>query len=153
MSLKLMSTVIPISTSSSFSSSSVAKPEDSNKLLNQLLESVQQCQKRFGGKTELATEFDSCVVALCLALESVLLHGLRQKPVLEGQTSALRQVSDIVSNTLHLNNDNLSFWPFVSKHLTKHEKERYSILKQIWTDTGRGKAWIRSALNEKTLER
>ncbi|GJQ71649.1 hypothetical protein Trydic_g11346 [Trypoxylus dichotomus] len=153
MSLKLMSTVIPISASSPFSPSSVTKPENSNKLLNQLLECVQQCQKRFGGKTELATEFDSCVIALCLSLESVLLHGLRQKPVPEGQTSALRQVSDIVSNTLHLTNDNISFWPFVSKHLTKHEKERYSILKQIWTDTGRGKAWIRSALNEKTLER
>lgn len=104
-----MSTVIPISSTPSPSSlSSHTKPEDSNKLLNQLLECVQQCQKRFGGKTELATEFDSCVAALCLTLESVLLHGLRQKPLSEGgQTSTLKQVSDIVSNTLHLNNDNL----------------------------------------------
>ncbi|KAI4461196.1 sorting nexin-29-related [Holotrichia oblita] len=148
-----MSTVIPISTTSTSVSSTHSKSEDSGKLLNQLLECVQHCQKRFGGKTELATEFDSCVAALCLSLESVLLHGLRQKPIPEGQTSALRQVSDIVSNTLHLSNDSLSFWPFVSKHLTKHEKERYGILKQIWTDIGRGKAWIRSALNEKTLER
>lgn len=105
-----MSAVIPISTTTTSSSSlksSNSKPENSCKLLSQLLECVQQCQKRFGGKTELATEFDSCVAALCLSLESVLLHGLRQKPLerLEGQTSALKQVSDIVSNTLNLNNE------------------------------------------------
>ena len=46
-----------------------------------------------------------------------------------------------------------AFWPFVSKHLTKHELERYNVLKHIWTDIGRGKAWIRSALNEKSLEK
>lgn len=99
-----MSTIIPISSTSSSSSSSLAKSVDSTKLLGQLLECVQQCQKRFGGKTELATEFDSCVAALCLTLETVLLHGLRQKALVEGQ-SALRQVSDIVSNTLHIGND------------------------------------------------
>ncbi|XP_022917433.2 sorting nexin-29 isoform X1 [Onthophagus taurus] len=146
MSLKLMSTVI---------SSSVApqKTEESGKLIQQLLDCVKKCQTRYGGKKELATEYDSCVAALCLTLESVLLHGLRNKPLVVQQISTLKQVSDIVSNSLHLNNDNISFWPFVSKHLTKHENERYAILKQIWTDTGRGKAWIRSALNEKSLER
>lgn len=47
----------------------------------------------------------------------------------------------------------LAFWPFVKKHLTKHEQERYAVLKHIWTDTGCGRAWIRSALNERSLER
>lgn len=46
-----------------------------------------------------------------------------------------------------------AFWPFIKKHLTHHDKERYDALKHIWTDTGRGKAWIRSTLNERSLER
>lgn len=81
------------------------KQEDSSKLLNQLLECVQDCQKRFGGKTELATEFDSCVAALCLTLEAVFLHGLRAKPQEVQQISTLKQVSEIVSNSLHLGNE------------------------------------------------
>ncbi|XP_019874648.2 sorting nexin-29 [Aethina tumida] len=125
--------------------------QDAGHLLQQLLECVQDCQKRYGGKTELATEFDSCVAGLCLSLEAVLLHGLRNKCV-EPQ-SALKQVSEIVVNTLHIGNEAVSFWPFVKRHLTQHEQERYNVLKQIWTDTGRGKAWIRSALNERSLER
>ncbi|RZC38128.1 sorting nexin-29, partial [Asbolus verrucosus] len=142
-SLRLMSAVI------STSLPSQVKPESSDKLLKQLLECVQECQKRYGGKTELATEFDSCVVALCLTLEAVLLHGIRTKPQDNPQTSALKQVSDIVTNSFHIG----AFWPFVKKHLTKHEQERYAVLKHIWTDTGRGRAWIRSSLNERSLER
>lgn len=46
-----------------------------------------------------------------------------------------------------------AFWPFIKKHLTKHEQERYSLLKYIWTNTGCGRAWIRSTLNEHSLER
>ncbi|XP_008198522.1 sorting nexin-29 isoform X2 [Tribolium castaneum] len=121
------------------------KSETADKLLRQLLECVQECQKRYGGKTELATEFDSCVVALCLTLEAVLLHGIRVNP----QGSALKQVA----SSLHLGGENPSFWPFVRTHLTKHEQERYAVLKHIWTDTGRGRAWIRAALNERSLER
>ncbi|XP_074026375.1 sorting nexin-29 [Leptinotarsa decemlineata] len=130
------------------------KPNEADKLLKQLLECVQECQKRFGGKTELATEFDSCVAAICVCLESVFLHGLRSKPLsTSDQNSSLRQVSDILVHTLNIGNEGSSFWPFVKKHLTKHEQERYIVLKQIWTDTGRGRAWIRSSLNERSLER
>lgn len=99
-SLKLMSAVIPTTFTQN-------RREDSSKLLNQLLECVQDCQKRFGGKKELATEFDSCVAALCLTLEAVFLHGLRIKPHDIQQLSALQQVSEIVSNSLHLGNDTL----------------------------------------------
>lgn len=94
-----MSAVIPVNLPSQ------NRQEDSTKLLNQLLECVQDCQKRFGGKTELATEFDNCVAALCLTLEAVFLHGLRNKPQESQQYSALKQVSDIVTSSLHLGND------------------------------------------------
>lgn len=78
--------------------------EDSETLLNQLLECVQNCQRRFGGKTELATEFEACISALCLTLESVFSHGLRPKPLQSHQLSKLN-VSDIVTSGLHLGND------------------------------------------------
>ncbi|XP_018563176.1 sorting nexin-29 [Anoplophora glabripennis] len=149
MSLRLMSAVIATSVSNS------NKVDDSERLLKQLLECVQECQKRYGGKTELATEFDSCVAGLCFSLETVFLHGLRNKPYanVDHSSSTLKQVSDIVAQSLSIGNENLSFWPFVKKHLTKHEQERYAVLKHIWTDTGCGRAWIRSALNERSLER
>ncbi|KAL3268225.1 hypothetical protein HHI36_007349 [Cryptolaemus montrouzieri] len=147
MSLKLMS-VIPTSLGTHN-----LKSEDSDILLKQLLECVQNCQKRFGGKTELATEFDSCVIALCLTLERVLSHGLRSKRFESQQTSTLKQVSEIVASSLNIGNDNLSFWPFIKCHLIKHEQERYSVLKNVYTDIGKARAWIRAALNERSLER
>lgn len=95
-----MSVIVPVS------SSPQSNGED-DKLLVRLLKCVQQCQKRYGGKKELATEFDSCVADLCVTLESAFLHGLRNKTQeAVAQQSTLQQVSDIISNSLHLSNDN-----------------------------------------------
>ena len=44
-------------------------------------------------------------------------------------------------------------WHYVREQLTRHEYERYLVLKQVWTDVGRGRAWLRSSLNEHSLER
>lgn len=84
--------------------------ENSEKYIKQLLECVQKCQKRYGGKTELATEFDSCVASLCYTFELVFLHGLRTKPLTLPQqqqhTTTLKQVTEIVANSLSITNDN-----------------------------------------------
>ncbi|XP_030750576.1 sorting nexin-29 isoform X2 [Sitophilus oryzae] len=135
------------------SGSSQSRQENLDKLLKQLLECIQQSQKRYGGKNELATEFDSCVAGLCLCLEAVFLHGVRAKPQISQVNSTLKQVSDIVVQSLHIGQDSTSFWPFIQRHLTNHEKERYVLLKHIWTDIGKCRAWIRATLNEKSLER
>lgn len=63
----------------------------------------------------------------------------------------LRQVTELVLG--NNGQDPLVFWHFVRDFLTKHERDRYEQLKQIYTDMGRGRAWLRSALNEKSLER
>ena len=46
-----------------------------------------------------------------------------------------------------------AFWYYVKEFLTKHEVERFLNLKNINTDSGRGRAWLRAALNEHSLER
>ncbi|XP_054267028.1 sorting nexin-29 isoform X2 [Macrosteles quadrilineatus] len=120
-------------------------------LQTELLHSVKLCQTRFGGRTELATELDPHVVDVCNKLEAVLSHGLRTKALPKKNHSAIKQVTELV-----LGNNGQEppvFWHFVRDFLTKHERDRYEQLKQIYTDTGRGRAWLRSALNEKSLER
>jgi len=45
------------------------------------------------------------------------------------------------------------FWHVVRDTLSRHELERFTLLKHVVNDSGRGRAWLRSALNEKSLER
>lgn len=47
----------------------------------------------------------------------------------------------------------VTFWHFVKCFLNKHELERYHVLKHVHTDVGKGRAWLRSSLNEHSLER
>lgn len=47
----------------------------------------------------------------------------------------------------------MAFWPCIKEQLTWHEQERFSILKKVQTDYGRGRAWLRAVLNERSLER
>lgn len=46
-----------------------------------------------------------------------------------------------------------SLWEGIKESLTPHERDRYLHLKHVWTDRGRSRAWLRSALNERSLER
>ena len=46
-----------------------------------------------------------------------------------------------------------AFWQYVKEHLSKHEIQRYTNLKNINTDAGRGRAWLRAAINEHSLEK
>lgn len=47
------------------------------RLQRNLLDSVKQCQKRFGNRSEIATESDQEVAYLCQCFEAVLSHGLK----------------------------------------------------------------------------
>ena len=48
-------------------------------LLNSLSDAIKECQLRFGGKRELATDIDGRVIFLCQKLEAVFMHGLKKK--------------------------------------------------------------------------
>ena len=45
------------------------------------------------------------------------------------------------------------FWFYVKEVLSRHELQRFYALRHIASDAGRGRAWLRCALNEHSLER
>ncbi|XP_069192024.1 sorting nexin-29 [Procambarus clarkii] len=128
-------------------------------LLSSLLSAVQGCQVRFGGRAELATETDERVASLCTRLEFALSHGLKLHSPSRGIT-AIKQVKEMVTSGLNLHlslpgsdTEVPVLWWYVRELLTRHEYERFLLLKNITTDVGRGRAWLRSLLNEHSLER
>lgn len=113
-------------------------------LMDELLAVVKECQKKYGGKTELATEEDSRIILLCDTWERVLSHGLKST------SSVLKNVTDLVAGG---SMEVPVMCEFTFKHLTNHEKERFSALRHVWTNCGKGKALLRAILNERALER
>uniref|UniRef100_A0A670Y504 Sorting nexin 29 n=1 Tax=Pseudonaja textilis TaxID=8673 RepID=A0A670Y504_PSETE len=118
-------------------------------LLERLLDAVKQCQIRFGGRKEIASDSDSRVTCLCAQFESVLQHGLKRTRGLALTAAAIKQVTGFSSKT----EMESIFWYYVKEVLNKHELQRFYSLRNITTDTGRGRAWLRCALNEHSLER
>ncbi|MEQ2175801.1 Sorting nexin-29 [Goodea atripinnis] len=148
-------------------------------LLERLLDAVKQCQIRFGGRKEIATDSDSRVICLCAQFEAVLQHGLRKSKGLALTAAALKQAAGFSSKTeagtsmLSVQNSyasttwsekddlgvaclgrlELTFWLYVKEHLNRHELQRFYSLRHISSELGRGRAWLRCALNEHSLER
>uniref|UniRef100_A0A669QTQ4 Sorting nexin 29 n=1 Tax=Phasianus colchicus TaxID=9054 RepID=A0A669QTQ4_PHACC len=118
-------------------------------LLERLLDAVKQCQIRFGGRKEIASDSDSRVTCLCAQFEAVLQHGLRRSRGLALTAAAIKQAAGFSSKT----ETEPVFWYYVKEFLNKHELQRFYSLKTITTDIGRGRAWLRCALNEHSLER
>ncbi|CAH0748160.1 unnamed protein product [Diatraea saccharalis] len=119
-------------------------------ILQDLATCVQNCQNRFGGKSELATEDDLRISQLCEKWEKVLSHGIRTNL----STSALQNlVSAGLNFTFNIVNIGNSLWSYTCLHLTKHEKERFKILSNINTPLGYFRAFLRATLNERSLER
>uniref|UniRef100_A0A5F8HEX5 Sorting nexin 29 n=1 Tax=Monodelphis domestica TaxID=13616 RepID=A0A5F8HEX5_MONDO len=118
-------------------------------LLGRLLDAVKQCQIRFGGRKEIASDSDSRVTCLCAQFESVLQHGLKRSRGLALTAAAIKQAAGFSSKT----ETEPVFWYYVKEVLNKHELQRFYSLRNISTDVGRGRAWLRCALNEHSLER
>lgn len=116
---------------------------DKNNFQNHLLIAVKECQKKYGRRVELATELDTLIACVCQCFENIFKHGLKRhvpKP-------ATKKIVDVKFN------EKLTFWHCVSNILSQHERDRYNNLNKVRTNIGKGRAWLRSALNERTLER
>ncbi|XP_037363478.1 sorting nexin-29 isoform X2 [Talpa occidentalis] len=118
-------------------------------LLERLLDAVKQCQIRFGGRKEIASDSDSRVTCLCAQFEAVLQHGLKRSRGLALTAAAIKQAAGFASKT----ETEPVFWFYVKEVLNKHELQRFYSLRHIASDVGRGRAWLRCALNEHSLER
>nr|XP_045017509.1 sorting nexin-29 [Jaculus jaculus] len=118
-------------------------------LLERLLDAVKQCQIRFGGRKEIASDSDSRVTCLCAQFEAVLQHGMKRSRGLALTAAAIKQAAGFASRT----ETEPVFWLYVKEVLNKHELQRFSSLRHITADVGRGRAWLRCALNEHSLER
>uniref|UniRef100_H0W431 Sorting nexin 29 n=1 Tax=Cavia porcellus TaxID=10141 RepID=H0W431_CAVPO len=118
-------------------------------LLERLLDAVKQCQIRFGGRKEIASDSDSRVTCLCAQFEAVLQHGLKRSRGLALTAAAIKQAAGFTSKT----ETEPVFWYYVKEVLNKHELQRFYSLRHIASDVGRGRAWLRCALNEHSLER
>ncbi|XP_016343793.1 sorting nexin-29-like [Sinocyclocheilus anshuiensis] len=118
-------------------------------LLERLLDAVKQCQIRFGGRKEIASDSDSRVICLCAQFEVVLQHGLRKSRGLALTAAAIKHAAGFSSKT----EAELTFWFYVKEHLNRHELQRFYSLQNITSEQGRGRAWLRCALNEHSLER
>ncbi|KAM5151968.1 sorting nexin-29 [Mantella aurantiaca] len=118
-------------------------------LMERLLDAVKQCQIRFGGRKEIASDSDSRVICLCAQFESVLQHGLKRSRGLALTAAAIKHAAGFSSKT----DTDPVFWVSMKEILNKHELQRFHSMKNITTDIGRGRAWLRCALNEHSLER
>ncbi|CAO1386742.1 unnamed protein product [Diamesa serratosioi] len=123
---------------------SFIKDHESEKrdLLSDLINLVRDVSSRHSGKL-IVTEKHTDIEKLLELWEKILTHGIRSH-------SILGNVGDLLGIA---NGHGSQFWSFAEQQLTKHEKERFSQLKNIWTDRGKTKALIRNALNEQCLER
>ncbi|XP_036682087.1 sorting nexin-29 isoform X1 [Balaenoptera musculus] len=140
-------------------------------LLERLLDAVKQCQIRFGGRKEIASDSDSRVTCLCAQFEAVLQHGLKRSRGLALTAAAIKQAAGFASKTETAGKAVIVrdwwgpvarcgaeirepvFWFYVKEVLSKHELQRFYALHHIASDVGRGRAWLRCALNEHSLER
>jgi sorting nexin-29 len=110
-------------------------------LQERLHDAVKQCQTHFGGRQEVATEGDIRVNTLCIEWETVLCHGFK-KP----KTSRLLSFGK--SDTM----TGVALWPLLRHFLSNEEQERFLRLRHVSSDIGRGRAWLRASINERTLE-
>ncbi|KAL6060169.1 hypothetical protein STEG23_004058, partial [Scotinomys teguina] len=68
-------------------------------LLERLLDAVKQCQIRFGGRKEIASDSDSRVTCLCAQFEAVLQHGMKRSRGLALTAAAIKQAAGFASKT------------------------------------------------------
>eukprot|EP00040_Diaphanoeca_grandis_P026044 m.145195 g.145195 ORF g.145195 m.145195 type:complete len:875 (-) comp30427_c0_seq1:22-2646(-) len=101
-------------------------------LYQKAADAVKEVQRRFNGKQDFATAVDSCVPCLCATIEAILLHGLKPPRKRGGEHT---------------------FWPAVAAIISTDDAASLHMLRNIRTDSGRGRAWVRWAFNEHSIEK
>ncbi len=66
-------------------------------------------------------------------------------------SSIFKNVTDIVVGSSA--EQTTTFWDFAYNNLSQQERERFSTLRHVWTDSGKVRSLIRALLNERSFER
>lgn len=66
-------------------------------------------------------------------------------------TSIFKNVTDMVVGSG--GEQSVTFWDFAYRNLSQQERERFSTLRHVWTESGKVRALIRALLNERSFER
>lgn len=104
-----------------------------------LTSSIKDLQAEYGeGNLSGPIETNELTHALMMAIESIFIHGLKGQP-----TKAVKASSH--------HRPNPSFWLFALVFTHKETINSIEKLSAIRTDVGRGRVWIRMALNEGSL--
>lgn len=88
------------------------------------------------------------IVKLCSTWEYALSHGLKSS-----MTSIFKNVTDMVVGGGGGSEQSTTFWDFAYRNLSIQERERFSTLRHVWTESGKVRALIRALLNERSFER
>lgn len=104
-----------------------------------LVRSIKDLQIEFGeGNPEKPIETNEHTYSLITSIESIFIHGLKGQRTSRGLTSSNRLPDP-------------NFWTFVLVFSHKDTIHQIEKLRAITTDVGKGRAWIRLALNEGLL--
>eukprot|EP00056_Hartaetosiga_gracilis_P010754 m.160283 g.160283 ORF g.160283 m.160283 type:complete len:369 (+) comp13383_c3_seq1:104-1210(+) len=108
----------------------VAGSEEKENIVHRVSDAIKQIQIAYTGTStaSIATSADTRVVCLLSQLDAMLCHGLK-----------------------HKRNTELSFWQFVRTFIPQSEVKDITLLKNITTDSGRGRAWLRGCLNDQSM--
>lgn len=79
----------------------------------------------------------------------VLYYGFRSSLLKRQVSKIVIGLSDGDKNHKRL----VPFWYFIKEILNESEIQRFDLLTNVRNDYGRGKAWLRSSINERCLEK
>lgn len=108
------------------------------KLTGELGRSIRSLQEENLEK-KVITDTDECANSLCSIIEAIFIHGLKDK---------LTAKMTSVFNSSNVKLPEPEFWTFVSRYCHKNVISEIQNLSLISTDIGRGRAWLRIALND-----
>lgn len=108
-----------------------------------LIESVKELQLKYAAEGIESLKNDESTNALCFCLEAVFIHGLKNP--------FLKSMSAVLSTGRETQFPEPSFWEFLLIFCHQEVILQINSLRNINTDIGRCRAWVRIALNDGLL--
>ncbi|XP_069606916.1 pleckstrin homology domain-containing family M member 1 [Ranitomeya imitator] len=113
-------------------------------ITKKLSSSLRALQIRYVTTDDVITSDDDDANALCVALEAVFIHGLKEK--------FIRTQTDRRNKGRHIPLPQPAFWPLLKAVTHRDVITQLETISYISSDVGRCRSWLRLALNESLME-